>query len=179
MLAPIEYSLGEKIKFYREQKGLTQKQLADVCGITDTAIRNYEKGIRTPDEETLRKIRDELDISYYTLTGKYDPLDPNAYAHFIMESSFLYNARPVEIDGKFGLIFEDGLAPESKKSGFTCGETISLILQHWIQSLKDYEDGKISEEQYHIWISNFPASLLSYNKKDFSEENILKTLGIE
>lgn len=179
MLAPIDYSLGEKIKFYREQKGLTQKQLADVCGITDTAIRNYEKGIRTPDEEIIRKIRAELDISYYTLTGKYDPLDPDAYAHFIMESSFTYGARPIEIDGKYGLIFGDGLAPKSKKSGFTHGETISLALQCWMQTLKDYEAGKISEEEYHIWISSFPVSLLSFNKEDYSEENILKTLGIE
>lgn len=96
-----------------------------------------------------------------------------------MESSFLYKARPIEIDGKFGLIFEDSPAPGTKPNEITRSEGMSMTIKSWIEALKDLEDGKISEEEYHIWIANFPVSLLGYNKEDYSDENILKTLGIE
>lgn len=96
-----------------------------------------------------------------------------------MESSFLYKARPIEIDGKFGLIFEDSPAPGTKPNEITRSEGMSMTIKSRIEALKDLEDGKISEEEYHIWIANFPVSLLGYNKEDYSDENILKTLGIE
>ena len=35
---------GTKIKEIRKQKGLTQKQLGDLCGIADSNIRKYENG---------------------------------------------------------------------------------------------------------------------------------------
>ena len=36
-------SIGQKIRQIRIEKGLTQKQLGDMCGIADSNIRKYEK----------------------------------------------------------------------------------------------------------------------------------------
>ena len=52
---PIDATMGERIRYYRQVAGLTQKALAEKCGITESAIRNYELGNRMPDWETRRK----------------------------------------------------------------------------------------------------------------------------
>lgn len=55
-------TIGEKIKEVREQKGLTQKTLGELCGVTDNVIRHYEKGLRVPKIETLDKIARSLGV---------------------------------------------------------------------------------------------------------------------
>ena len=44
MFDSYESSVGERIRYYRKRAQLTQKQLAEACGITEPAIRNYELG---------------------------------------------------------------------------------------------------------------------------------------
>ena len=52
---------GSKIKEIRQRKGLTQKQLGELCGMADSAIRRYENGYQNPKIETLQKIADALE----------------------------------------------------------------------------------------------------------------------
>ena len=59
---------GTKIKEIRKQKGLTQKQLGDLCGIADSNIRKYENGKQNPKIETLQKIADALEVPLAELT---------------------------------------------------------------------------------------------------------------
>ena len=42
---------GELIRKYHKMQGLTQSELAEKCGLTDSSIRNYELGNRTPWED--------------------------------------------------------------------------------------------------------------------------------
>lgn len=56
---------GKRIKEIRMQKGLTQKQLGDKCGIADANIRKYENGKQNPKMETLQKIADALGVPIY------------------------------------------------------------------------------------------------------------------
>ena len=55
-------TVGEKIRKLRKEKGLTQKQLGDLCGMADSTIRRYENMGANPKIETLRKIADALDV---------------------------------------------------------------------------------------------------------------------
>ena len=52
-LAPL-YS--HKIKKLREKRQLTQKQLASLSGISESALRSYELGDRKPKKEVLERI---------------------------------------------------------------------------------------------------------------------------
>lgn len=58
---------GKKIRQYRLEKGLTQKELGDKCGIADSAIRRYESGKITPKNEILYRIAVALDVSILNL----------------------------------------------------------------------------------------------------------------
>lgn len=56
-----------KIKEYREAKGMTQKGLAEALGVKDVTIARYETNARNPKLEQLKKIATVLECSYLDL----------------------------------------------------------------------------------------------------------------
>lgn len=62
-------NIGEKIKFYRKQKKLTQQQLANKSDVALMSIQRYERNERQPNIETLLKISTTLEISVTDLVG--------------------------------------------------------------------------------------------------------------
>lgn len=50
-----DIEIGSKIKRLRLDKGITQKQMADLMGVSQTAIALWENGNRSISIETLRK----------------------------------------------------------------------------------------------------------------------------
>ena len=46
-------TVGEKIRKFRINQGYTQKELAIMSGLSESAIRNYELGNRFPSSEQL------------------------------------------------------------------------------------------------------------------------------
>ena len=60
-------TVGENITKIRKEKKLTQKALGKLCGMSEAQIGQYENGLRNPKMETLEKIANALDISYFEL----------------------------------------------------------------------------------------------------------------
>lgn len=61
--------IGNMILKFRKEKGLKQKELAEIAGINRMSIGNYERGTRTPSAEVLNKIADALEVSINDLLG--------------------------------------------------------------------------------------------------------------
>lgn len=61
-------TIGEKIKSIRKEKGLSQEQLAEKCGLNRNSIYNYETGKRSPKSEDLENIAKALDVYVSELT---------------------------------------------------------------------------------------------------------------
>lgn len=55
-------TIGENIRRIRKEKGLTQKELGNLCNLADSAIRRYELGGANPKLETVEKIAQALDV---------------------------------------------------------------------------------------------------------------------
>lgn len=53
---------GKRIRFFREQDGLTQAELAEKTGLSDNFIGLIERGIKHPTLETLNKIAEALEV---------------------------------------------------------------------------------------------------------------------
>ncbi len=72
-------SLGEAVRYYREQAGLTQEQLAERLGVTREAVRKIETSkTRRPGNDLLRKMEDVIGMSYrraLDLMGEVEPDD--------------------------------------------------------------------------------------------------------
>ncbi len=89
----LNYGIGDRIRYFREKAGLTQKQLGEITGKSESAIRNYELENRRPDWETLTRIANALKVSYYALdAGSIDRTFK--VAHMLFEMETLYGLRP-------------------------------------------------------------------------------------
>ena len=87
---------GEKIRNARKSLGLTQRQLAELLGISNTSISNWEKGLSRPDADMIQKLCDILRLQPNDIYGTKETPDENA-------------RRPVsDEDIKFALFGGDG-----------------------------------------------------------------------
>lgn len=55
--------VGDKIRYYRKRKKITQKELGDILGVKHNTVSDYERGIISPEQDTLFSLSDALDIS--------------------------------------------------------------------------------------------------------------------
>ena len=62
-------TLGEKIRYFRTKKGITQGQLAEASDIHPVSIRKYETNKMQPQPPQVEKIAAALNISYSALNG--------------------------------------------------------------------------------------------------------------
>lgn len=65
---------NERLKKYREDKGLTQVQLSELTGITTRQIQKYESGKARPRLDAAEKIAKALNITTDELLGHADML---------------------------------------------------------------------------------------------------------
>jgi len=75
--------LGQRIKLLRLQKNLTQEQLAEIIGISRSALSMYELNEREPDIETIIKFADFFQVSTDYLLGRVDhpaQTNPSSYS---------------------------------------------------------------------------------------------------
>ena len=71
--------IGELIKKIRKEHGLSQKELADLMGVSQIFVSQYETGKRKPKIDTLKRFSAALDIPYTELLKAYQPdlnIDP-------------------------------------------------------------------------------------------------------
>lgn len=55
--------LGEKIKKYREIKGITQAEIAELLGVSPATVSKYEAGTLEPNIESIKKISELFEVS--------------------------------------------------------------------------------------------------------------------
>ena len=136
--------IGERLKKFRTAKGLVQKQLGIMSGLSEPAIRNYELGNRYPNAKQLEKIAGALGISPFAIA---DP-DFDSYIelmHSLFQLEDLYGLKPQIVDGKVMLSFD--VEPTS---------AVLSNLGYWNKELESLKNGAISQEEYDLWRYSFP-----------------------
>ena len=63
---------GEKIKYFRNMRGISQETLGQLSSINSATIKKYEYGIRNPKPDQLLKIAN-APVSYTHLCGNFPP----------------------------------------------------------------------------------------------------------
>lgn len=60
-------TIGENIKRVRKEKKMTQKDLGEIVGISNTYLSDIEIGRTNPSIKTLKRIAKGLEVSYVEL----------------------------------------------------------------------------------------------------------------
>ena len=142
-------TLGAKIRFFRTRRKMTQKELAELCHISEPAIRNYELNNRVPSYETMNNLAAALGVSYFALADTDCSYVAGAMqALFKME--YCYRLRPIEVDGKAVLSVEP--IPGDPETPL-----FQTILDRWLEARQQYESGQCTLEQYHESLFRYPV----------------------
>lgn len=88
--------IGNRIKYYRELAGITQKELAGKVGAHENSIVRYEKGTRKPDAVVISKICEALSIPPTLILGVCDTNKLVRIGELVMEIYHIIN----EINGE-------------------------------------------------------------------------------
>jgi transcriptional regulator with XRE-family HTH domain len=86
--------IGKRIRFFRERRGLTQKQLGTAAGIIEATVRKYEIGQRNPKPDQIKLIADALGVT------------PTALAPIGIETDADVISLILAIDDKIGITFD-------------------------------------------------------------------------
>lgn len=116
-------SIGENIKKLRKNKGLSQKQLAEILNLSEITIRRYEKCSNIPTIETINKIADALGMPLSELLG----------------NSVKTNDIGIKINELLEVNISNNTGAEKNISEMTINELYDLIyeLRNKISSLED------------------------------------------
>ena len=59
----MKYEIGARIRKFREDRGYSQKELAELIGVSNSRISNWEQGINRPDADILVDLCKTLNVS--------------------------------------------------------------------------------------------------------------------
>lgn len=97
-------TIGEKIKKARTDAKMTQKELAEKCGMADSAIRKYESGKVVPKLDTIAKIARAMGLYAGDLVdaGQWGQVQPGADSETASaaESQLLSHFRTLNDNGQ-------------------------------------------------------------------------------
>ncbi|MBE0701214.1 MAG: helix-turn-helix transcriptional regulator [Acholeplasmataceae bacterium] len=96
----VEKSIIEKMVEFRKNKGITQKELADKCGLKQSAIARIENRVNSPQLDTIIKIFDALDLKVEVIKSNQKIYDEN----IIQKYNFVFDQLVDKINQTIDLI---------------------------------------------------------------------------
>lgn len=144
-------AIGERIRFFRNLRGMTQKYLGTVVGFpektADIRMAQYESGSRTPKADLTENLAGVLGVSPLALSVP----DIDSYLG-LMHTLFT-------LEDRYGLTIEKGENGVSMRVDLRRGKDaaeFSEILNAWAEQAEKYHNGDISREDYDKWRYNYP-----------------------
>lgn len=136
---------GSRIREFRTRCGLLQRELAEMAGVTESAVCNYELGLRTPRPQQLEALARTLGVALDTLADYGVETSRNALeVLFRLEEGF--GARP-EADAGLARVAVDPVAPGAQK--------LDAAVRAWAAMRARRDSGEVSEEEYLDWKRGF------------------------
>ena len=140
-------AIEERIRFFRNLRGMTQKYLGHVVGFpektADIRMAHYESGPRTPKAD----LTNTLAVSPQALTVP-DIDSYNGLMHTLFTLEDLYGLKITELDGEVCLHLDKGMG--------TNYITMFEMFSSWKKQAEKYKNGAITKEEYDYWRYNYP-----------------------
>lgn len=145
-------NLGQKIRFYRQIAGMTQKELGAACGVNESTIRNYELGNRYPNSDTIFEISNALEISPYVLATP-DPISAASSLQYLFSMEKTLDLTPTTIDGKVYLEVSSDI--DVNDATVAPLSNLKRMFSHWATMYEKFINEEIDEETYLLWQAKY------------------------
>ena len=122
-------NLGERLKELRVEKGISQKNLAEIFNIARSTLSQYESNQRTPSDEIKVKLSEYFNVSLDYLLGKSDIRNYSEYENKINKILTQYRTEETSSDVSVRMPDKDG------EKGKTINVEVKSALYHNIDEL--------------------------------------------
>ena len=144
-------AIGERIRFIRNLRGMTQKYLGMMVGFSektaDVRMAQYETGARTPKADLTAELARVLDVSPRALdVPDIDSYDGLMHTLFTLEDR--YGLTIETRDGEVLFHFDPRKGQDAAR--------ISEMVYAWAPVMEKYRNGEITKEEYDNWRYNYP-----------------------
>ena len=144
-------AIGKRIKFFRNRKGMTQKQLGEILGFlgktSDVRMAQYESEARVPKHDLVKEMANLFGISTHALT--VPDIDTSiGLMHTLFALEDMYGLKIGEIDGEICLRLD--------KSDYSTYSSMFKMLHAWQFEAARLEQGEITKEKYDDWRYKYP-----------------------
>lgn len=144
-------AIGERINFFRNLRGMTQKYLGVRVGFpersADVRLAQYETGTRTPKADMTAALANILDVSPQALSvPDIDSYIGLMHTLFTLEDRF--GLKVCECDGEVHLRVDVNHGKDAAE--------LSKSLAAWREQAAKLEAGEISKEEYDRWRYRYP-----------------------
>lgn len=133
---------GELIRRYRKMRKMTQADLAEACGLSDSAVRNYELGNRKPSEAHMESIARALEIAQEALLN-VDVDSARKALEYLFRIDEELGLRPMRDAEGDVFLAVDRNSPKAPK--------LSAALEAWMRQRERLDAGEICQEEYDAW----------------------------
>lgn len=160
-------AIGQRIKFFRKRKGMTQKQLGELLGFkgrtSDVRMAQYESEARVPKQDLVNMMADILGVAPKALTV------PDIDTHFgLLHTLFaledIYGLKISEKEGEICLSLDHDITPLLSD--------VDTMLRAWQKQSAMLENGEISRKEYDEWRYTYPKQeTFQYKMKQRKKNN--------
>ena len=168
--------VGNRIRYQRELRNLSRKQLSQLCGVAEVSIMQYELGKRQPKIEQLTKIANALNVDPFILITEESYPD-ECYEKWLESSEPIYK-----------YLYSLGYTVELEQEEFKLGDMVGkratgkvLLIKNSIgtvaYSKKEFEEfkQKIQDSvEYLIWQQHKKEPSSAATDNGSSNENTVK-----
>ena len=144
-------AIGERIHFFRNMRGMTQKYLGQLLGFpeksADVRLAQYETGARTPKADLTASLANALDVSPQALAVP----DIDSYTglmHTLFTLEDRYGLQIDEADGEVCLKVDVRKNKDAAE--------LHKMLCSWRQAAAMLKTGEITQEEYDRWRYRYP-----------------------
>ena len=144
-------AIGERIRFIRNLRGMTQKYLGTLVGFpektADIRMAQYEAGTRTPKEDLTNELAKALEVSPLALNTP----DIDSYLGLMHTLFTLEDRYGLSVESKDG---ETVLRIDPRK-GKDAAQVFEMVTS-WAPVAEQYRSGKINKDEYDQLRYNYP-----------------------
>lgn len=144
-------AIGERIHFFRNLRGMTQKYLGTLIGFpersADVRLAQYESGTRTPKADLTAALAHALDVAPQALSVP-DIDSQIGLMHTLFALEDVYGISIGEIDGEVCLRV-------NQDKGQPAQELLNM-LSAWQEQSAKLAAGEITKEDYDRWRYHYP-----------------------